>query len=65
MFQQRGGGAEAGGGIDGEDEEGGDASQQSLQEAMAVNQLNFFTRTLSTGWFVIVWENIFLIANGR
>ena len=49
FFQQ--GVQEAGSREDGETEEGG---QQSTEEAMAVHQLKFFSRTLSTGSFIIV-----------
>ena len=60
------GGEEAGGqgGEDGE-AEGGDLT---TQEAMAVHQLKFFSRTLSTGLFIIVWDNqvkVFYISRGR
>ena len=60
------GGKEAGGqgGEDGE-AEGGDLT---TQEAMAVHQLKFFSRTLSTGLFIIVWDNqvkVFYISRGR
>ena len=44
---------------------GGDLT---TQEAMAVHQLKFFSRTLSTGLFIIVWDNqvkVFYISRGR